>query len=591
MARTSMGAALSRLRQFIHARAAQDGPDDELLRRLARGHDPVAFEAIVRRYGGLVLGVCHRQLRDTNDVEDAFQATFLVLLRKAGSIRGGRLPAWLYGTALRVARHVRAVRNRQPAGPLEEVAVEMQPSCVDRAEVRQAIEEEIERLPERYRQPVLLCQLGGQTQEQAARLLGLPLGTIATRVRRGLERLRDRLARRGISPTTALAPVQVAPALVEATVRAASAPAETAASRLAADVLRAWLVQRLVRGAACLACLLVAGATLAAAVLGPRRPADPEPPGAVAQPAPASRWVERGRFRLERAAGEVAALAVAPDSASVAVSGAFTAEVADIQFVTTGVQMWEVSGKRMRRALYRTHGVSAAVRGLAFVPGALVTAESGLYRWNVDNGTWRHLVDDWQILGVVASRDGRVLAAPTAGGQVHLYEAQTGRLLSRLAVAPLCLAVAFPPGGDTLVTADGGGLRTWAMGSGRQRLRLPLELADAWPLALSPCGRHVAHGQVGQQRLHLSTVPGPAREKVPALAAAPTALVFSPAGDRLAIGCLDGSVRLWDRPTGRELAVPRGLGAQVTALAFGPDGKTLTAGDRGGNVVVWVEQP
>src|SRR5262249_44378594 len=116
--------ALRQLRQFIRARAAAELTDSELVARLAAGHDPAAFEAVLHRHGELVLGACRRQLSAPEDVEDAFQATFLVLLRKAASVRAGAsLAPWLYGVALRVARHLRLQRRRAPNGDLVEVAV------------------------------------------------------------------------------------------------------------------------------------------------------------------------------------------------------------------------------------------------------------------------------------------------------------------------------------------------------------------------------------------------------------------------------------------------------------------------------------
>src|SRR5262245_57254828 len=191
--------ALRQLRQFIHARAAAERPDAELIARLAVGHDTAAFEAVLRRHGELVLGACQRQLTAPEDVEDAFQATFLVLLRSAGRVRAAAsLAPWLYGVALRVARHLRQQRRRQPAGVLADVAVV--PEDVARRDLCRAIDEEVQRLPEKYRVAVLLCHLQGHTQERAADLLALPVGTVATHVRRGLVLLRGRLTRRGLAP-------------------------------------------------------------------------------------------------------------------------------------------------------------------------------------------------------------------------------------------------------------------------------------------------------------------------------------------------------------------------------------------------------
>src|SRR5262245_35282843 len=217
------GDVVRQLRYWAQSQDLWDAPDEELVGQVAARGAPDAFEALVRRHGGLVLGVCRRQLRDTHDVEDAFQATFLVLLRKASSIRArDRLGCWLYGVACRVARALRARAARRPDrfGPVPEVAAPAGPCPVDQQELRRVLDEEVERLPEKYRVPLLLCHLQNNTQEQAARILGCPAGTVATRVRRGLERLRERLVRRGVCASVGAIGAALAPAPAEAAVPA-----------------------------------------------------------------------------------------------------------------------------------------------------------------------------------------------------------------------------------------------------------------------------------------------------------------------------------------------------------------------------------
>jgi len=182
---------------------------DSLLARFAARGDEAAFAAIVARHGPMVLGVCRRILGRTDDVEDAFQATFLVFVRKARSIRDGEaLGPWLHGVARRVATRARAVAARRraterigldadPAGPAEDP---------DRDEVRAVVDEEIGRLPERYRRPVVLCDLEGLTQGEAARSLDWTEGAVRGRLARARGLLRTRLARRGFAaPAGAIA--------------------------------------------------------------------------------------------------------------------------------------------------------------------------------------------------------------------------------------------------------------------------------------------------------------------------------------------------------------------------------------------------
>jgi RNA polymerase sigma factor (sigma-70 family) len=191
-----------------------------------------AFRAVVGRHGPMVLGVCRRVLGDDHAAEDAFQATFLVFVRKAGTLREGDLLGnWLYGVALRVARKAKAGEARRRV-------VERQAGAQTRlhdaatsteADLQAVIDEEIHLLPERYRTAVILCYLEGLTHEEAARRLGCPVGTVESRLSRARERLRTRLTRRGLAPTApalalALSPAPASalmPRLVETTVASA----------------------------------------------------------------------------------------------------------------------------------------------------------------------------------------------------------------------------------------------------------------------------------------------------------------------------------------------------------------------------------
>ena len=203
--------------------------EGELLGRFATRGDEAAFEALVERLGPMVLGVCRRMLADPHDVDDAFQATFLVLFRKAGSIRDRDLVApWLYGVARKVARRARGDRERRAAreqGSSVPEAVESIES--DGFEVRAMIDEEIGRLPERHRRAVVLCDVEGLSREEAALRLGWSLNMVRGRLERARGRLRDRLTRRGVAPTggawvtLAGAPPIVSPSLLASTTRAA----------------------------------------------------------------------------------------------------------------------------------------------------------------------------------------------------------------------------------------------------------------------------------------------------------------------------------------------------------------------------------
>jgi RNA polymerase sigma factor (sigma-70 family) len=202
--------------------------DGELLERFCARRDEAAFAALVRRHGPAVLGVCRRLLHHPQDAEDAFQATFLVLVHSAGSIRKRQsVGSWLCGVARRVAGRARGdrVRRRQvearaPARAIPDAAREAAGH-----EFRSVLEEEVRGLPEPCRLPFVLCYLEGKTNAEAARQLGCPTGTVLSRLARARELLRARLSRRGLGLPAALAGVAAAvPApLVTATARAALA--------------------------------------------------------------------------------------------------------------------------------------------------------------------------------------------------------------------------------------------------------------------------------------------------------------------------------------------------------------------------------
>jgi RNA polymerase sigma factor (sigma-70 family) len=216
-----------------HAGEAVGGAlsDGQLVERFVRQRDEAAFEALFWRHGPMVLAVCRRLLGPA-DAEDAFQATFLILVRKAASIgRREAVGAWLYRVAYRVA-----LRARAAARPVVELPAEGPPAADDEEsvawrDVRPLLDEAIDSLPAKYRAPVVLCYLQGKTNEEAARELGCPKGTVAVRLMRARERLRRRLGRRGLLLSAALL----------GTVLAGRAQAEPVEAALAGTTLKAAL--------------------------------------------------------------------------------------------------------------------------------------------------------------------------------------------------------------------------------------------------------------------------------------------------------------------------------------------------------------
>jgi RNA polymerase sigma factor (sigma-70 family) len=190
----------------LHCRALKAGgaesvSDAELLRRFLAGRDEAAFELLVWRHGILVLTTCRRILGSTAEVDDAFQATFLALLRQAGRIRRSEsLPGWLHRVARRIAIRARtAGANRQHHERQAAVPEVQPPANAEWSDLGPILDQEIDRLPERFRLPFILCQLQGRSLEEAAQQLRLPKGTLLSRLARAKEKLRFRLSRRGVT--------------------------------------------------------------------------------------------------------------------------------------------------------------------------------------------------------------------------------------------------------------------------------------------------------------------------------------------------------------------------------------------------------
>ena len=229
------GAVVRQLRTLFNVGTTRELTDGQLLERFATGPGEaaeLAFAALVERHGPMVLRVCRSVLTGPHDAQDAFQATFLVLVKKArGLWVRDSLGPWLHQVAYRTASCARLAssrrhRHEQGAALLRtEARVELHDNDLSRV-----LHEEIERLPERFRAPLVLCDLEGSSHEQAARHLGWPIGTVKSRQARGRERLRDRLRRRGVAPQSAMlatalrpdgASALISPRLVDSTIKAA----------------------------------------------------------------------------------------------------------------------------------------------------------------------------------------------------------------------------------------------------------------------------------------------------------------------------------------------------------------------------------
>ncbi len=212
-----------------------DLPDGELVERFVASQDEEAFNALIHRHGPLVLTVCQRVLNNVQDAEDAFQATFLVLVRKARSIaKRDSVASWLHGVAHRIAVRAKVANSRRQS--IQRRVPRIPPTDtlnhVVMADLRFVLDEEVQRLPERHRAPFILCYMEGKTNAEAARLLGCPPGTVMSRLACARERLRTRLVRRGLGLSAALVATRLSQSAVSAVV-----PAKLADSTLRAALL------------------------------------------------------------------------------------------------------------------------------------------------------------------------------------------------------------------------------------------------------------------------------------------------------------------------------------------------------------------
>ncbi len=610
MVRPQLDTVLRQLRLRSDPRAA-GASDAELLTRFAARRDEDAFAALLARHGPMVLGVGRRVLGRDHDAEDVFQAAFLLLARKAGSVRKPESVAcWLHGVARRLAVKLKAQVARRQAR--EKQAADMRRTAAGAPaawqELQAVLDDALRQVPGKYRSALVLCYLEGKTQEEAARQLGCRVGTVKSWLARGRKLLQDRLARRGVALSagalaTALAassaPAAVPAALLAPTFRAAlrvaagAAAAEVVSPHVAALVqngLKFLLTARL-RALALLGFALVllgSGAGVLAyraatpgppdereargpengtqegaprpAPRAPRPPDDVPPPGALA----------RLGATTFRHADLVERVAFSPDGKALATWSGRT------------FWLWETDTGRLAR---RVPLHQADLRCLAFFPdgrslAVLDSGEDRLHLWDFASreeppaGIARRC-PAWPTCCAV-SADGKVLALGGARpgeetGTIRVYRVEAGEELRRL--EEVCRFPCPPGTGRWLVLSPDGG-RLLSAGAAPQRA------AEGGPVPGRADEAVLWDVAAGKELYRLPVPAAP-------LYASPVPAVFSPDGRTLALAARDRTIRLWDVAAGREhLRLATQPGA-VVCLAFSPDGKTLASGGPGPAIRFW----
>jgi RNA polymerase sigma factor (sigma-70 family) len=546
---------LRHLRRAVLLRDGAGLTDAQLLERFLTHRDGAAVEALVRRHGPMVMGVCRRVLVNRHDAEDAFQATFLVLVKKAAAIAARELLAnWLYGVAYNTARKARAAaarrrrRERQVAQMPEPQAT---PTC-PWEDLRPLLDEELHLLPDRYRAPVVLCYLEGKTHRQAAAQLGWPIGTLSGRLARARARLAGRLARRGFllsgpAFTAALAadaawacvPARVAASAVNSACLFAGVPAATGVipSRIAAlaeGVLRAMMTTKLKTGTALLLglMLLAAGAgRLAGFGSGPGTA--PEASGESTRIAQLIGQLGSSKFREREAASK--ALEGIGEPALDALRRA-AASPPDLESLRRAEQLIERIERRWE--LRRFVGHTDAVPGMALSPD-----------------------------GKLAVSTGRSESSP------RVWDVATGKELRRAGVhSSWVWDVAFTPDGKRALSCGVDGLRLWDVATGKEVRNFPGQRRQAEQSRLLPAGIPRAAVQDGRPFTgHSMQV---------------YRVALSADGKRALSGSQDHTVRLWDLETGKELRC-FSHADEIFSVAFSPDGSQALSSSADGTMRLW----
>jgi RNA polymerase sigma factor (sigma-70 family) len=542
MSRTATNPTLRLIRRMVEDQRVRGLPDPELLGRFHAEHDQAAFDALVQRHGAMVLDVCRSVLANEADAEDAFQTTFLVLARKAGSIRkAASLGSWLHGVAHRTALKLRAQsasrKKREARVPEREAP---RPDEVSWRDVRQVLHEELSGLGERFRGPLILCYLQGKTQDAAAVQLGLAKGTLKGRLERGRTLLRARLVRRGLGPAALLVttawPAAQASASVPASLwgstataalqiaagHAATAVVSARVAALTEGALRTMFLTKLKKlGTLVLVLGLLSGA---AGLLIPHTEAqDPGPQDQRAATAQQPALPAPAKPAVIDQEGEVRVLAWSPNSKTLATIGIiyevveFANSDGGAVWPNSTIRLWDAQSGRLKQSLgEEKHTYLAAI---AFSPDGKTAAVSAS----------RHHEDPakYQV-------------------EVRVMDVQTWSLKHKVDVAGFATVLAFSPDGKTLALGGGKPLavKLWDV----QKRKIIGAAVDT--------GKHV------------------------------TCLAFSHDGKLLAAGAEDGKVRLFDGMTARLTRILEGHG-RVSGVSFAQDGGNLVSGAWDKSLQLW----
>jgi RNA polymerase sigma factor (sigma-70 family) len=603
----SAGTLLRHLRELVEVEpeATRALTDAQLLQRFACRREESAFAALVRRHGALVWGVCRHLLHHHQDAEDAFQATFLVLARRAAAVlRPEAVGSFLHGVAYRIARkaqqrdrarqaHERHAARAGEDRPTEDLAWR---------ELQAVLDEEVRRLPAAYREAFVLCCLEGMSRGEAARELGCREGTVSSRVARARDLLQHWLARRGVTLPAALcagvfwrqsAAAAVPPALERAAVEMGFGGAPAAVSALAGGTVAtaAWRAGVALLGV----CALVAAGLWEHSAEPPKAEgkAKAEPPrqDRHGDPLPAGALARLGTVRFAHSGG-IHALAYSPDGRLLASAGPGSVRLWDARTGAPRGAFTDITGNVFAVRFSRDGKKLAACGSPTFEPpgvgGIAVVWDlpSGKVSLLRRFGQWARCLD--------LSPDGKLLAVGLDSGGLHVINLTAGAKPVRFDPVrgiTSVSAVAFSPDGKHLVVATSNNkqLRVLDTGTFRELKRMDTGVmvrglaysADGSVLAAALDGNPCVRIWDGFTHKALRDFAGPARPKSP-FTSVTLCVATSPNGRFVASGAEDGLALVWDVASGKEVGRLSFANQWVHAVAFSSDGKTLAAGSSWG---------
>jgi RNA polymerase sigma factor (sigma-70 family) len=552
---------LDYLSQFLGEQRLGELSDAELVEHFVVHRDDASFAVLVRRHGPMVLALCRRILGQHQDAEDAFQAAFLVLARRAGSLRKRpSLAAWLHGVAYRIARKARTAvaRRRKHERQAGLARSEQRAEDVDQPESFALFDEELARLPERFREPLILCYLDGLTHQEASQRLSLRPRTLKARLERGRALLRKALERRGVAGSaivgllTPPAGTTVPVILAGSAVRHAAqfATRSTAVEEIPASVLAlaesAMGTVLLPRVSVVLLVLLALGGLILGMGL-----ASPPARVEIRSAAPPTRPIGQSRPVVDRHGDPL------PEGA----------------LARLGTVRLRQGGGIYHLALSRD-GKLLATGG----------AEGVVRLWDTRTGQpIREFVDRGFIMAVGLSPDARLIAWASSLTEVRVADVQTGKELFFLPSLRTCVSLVFSPDGKLLAEGCREGTRVWSLVKREKILQLPGGASGFRTLSFSANLKRLSTAAERQGPRVYDTATGQECARLTDRKIPVHCTALSPDGKLLAIGYEDGLLYLGNTQTGKTERILPGHRdrSAVTSLAFTGDGKTLFSTGRG----------